>query len=177
MGKITDRTELGALADNDLLYVRDTSDPANPDKKMTGAIFRVAAADLSGASAATPADDDRIGIWDVSDGAAPRKYLPWSAFRPTGSKITHHYRFSGNIAIPNIAADSEQDASITVTGAAVGDHVVFNPTSAPPAGLVVAAAWVSAADTVSVRFRNVTPSTAFVAANLACVVLVSRSTA
>lgn len=134
MTKITDLTEIDALADNDLFYVRDASDPLNPDKKV-----------------------------------------PFSKIRPTGARIMNHYRYAGDISIPNIAADAQADVAITVTGAAVGDHVVFNPTATPAAGLVFAAAWVSAADTVTVRIRNVDPAVAFVAATLASVVLVSRS--
>lgn len=134
MTKITDKDPIDALADNDLFYVRDASDPLNPDKKAT-----------------------------------------FSQIRPEGARIMNHYRYAGNISIPNIAADAEADVAITVTGAAVGDHVVFNPTAAPAAGLVFSAAWVSAANTVTVRVRNVDPAVAFVAATLASVVLVSRS--
>lgn len=132
MSKITEKDEIDSVADNDLLYVRDTSDPSNPDKRA-----------------------------------------PFSKLRPTGARITHHYRFSGNIAVPNLAAGAEADGTITVTGAAVGDHVTFN--MEPPTNIAVLSCWVSAADTVKVRFRNTHASNAFSTANVACLALVSRS--
>lgn len=177
MAKLTEKTEIDALADNDLLYIRDASAPSDPDKKITGAKLKRDVANPTGATQeATPDDGDILLIWDVDDPANHRKWIFLSQLRPVGAKITHHRRFAGNIAIPNIAADEEQDATIAVAGAAVGDHVVFNPSAPPPAGLIVSAGWVSAADTVTIRFRNA-GSGAFAAANLACVALVSRSTA
>lgn len=175
MTKITEKNEIDALADNDLLYVRDASDPSNPDKKMLGSKLRIFTADLSTAPVATPADDDRIGLWDVSDGPAPRKHLLFSAFRPAGAKVTQHLRFAGNIAIPAMAAGVENDATIAVAGAAVGDHAVFN--IQPPANIAVLSCWVSAADVLTVRFRNLHASSAYAGGNVSCVALVSRSTA
>lgn len=175
MTKITAKDQIDAIAANDLIYVRDASAPSNPDKKATGAQVLNFTADLSGAVEITPADDDRIAVNDVSDGAAPRKYLPWSKFRPAGAKITNHFRFAGNITVPTLAAGDEGDATITVTGAATGDHVVFN--MEPPANIAILASWVSAADTVKVRFRNTHASSGYSTAAVACVALVSRSTA
>jgi hypothetical protein len=36
MTKVTDLTEIDALADNDYLYVWDASTPSTPDKKIPG---------------------------------------------------------------------------------------------------------------------------------------------
>jgi len=132
MTKITEKDEIDELADGDLFYVRDASEPSNPDKKV-----------------------------------------PFSKVRPTGARITHHYRFSDDITIPNISAGAEADATIAVPGAATGDHVVFN--MEPPANIAVLSSWVSAADTVKVRFRNTHASNAYSTADIACVALVSRS--
>lgn len=125
MTKITEKDEIDAIAANDLIYVRDASEPDNPDKKATGARVRIFAADYSGASEVSPDDDDRIGVQDMSDSTDPRKYLPFSKFRPSGAKITHHFRFAGNITIPTLGAGDEGDATITVTGAVAGDHTVL----------------------------------------------------
>jgi hypothetical protein len=132
MSKITDKDEIDALADGDLFYVRDASDPSNPDKKV-----------------------------------------PFSKIRPTGSRITNRYRYASTITIPNLSAGAEADGTITVVGAAVGDHVVFN--MEPPANIAVLASWVSAADTVKVRFRNTHASNAYSTGDVSCVALVSRS--
>lgn len=98
MTKITEKDEIDVLADPDLFYVRDASDPSNPDKKV-----------------------------------------PFSKIRPAGARITNDYRFSASITIPNLAAGAEADASIVVSGAAIGDHVVFNVE--PPASIAVLACW------------------------------------
>ncbi len=62
---------------------------------------------------------------------------------------------SGVIDFPATAGANRSDATITVTGAAVGDAVAL----ATPLGLIfsentVVSAWVSAADTVTIRFSN-----------------------
>lgn len=123
------------------------------------------------------ADNDVLYVWDASTPGDPDKKIPGSKLRPTGAKVTHYYRAAGNITIPDLAAGVEGTATFTVTGAAVGDNVLFNPTAALPANLAITSVYVSAADTVSVRFRNLHAADAFVTAALACVALVIRSTA
>lgn len=46
----------------------------------------------------------------------------------------------------------------------------------PPANIAILASWISAANTVKVRFRNTHASTGYTSAAVACVVLASRST-
>lgn len=174
MTKITEKNEIDAIAANDLFYVRDASAPSDPDKKATGDQVLKFTADLSGATEVTPADDDLICVHDVSDGVNPRKKLPWVKLRPAGAKITNNVRYTGNIAVPSMAAGVEADGTITVTGAAIGDHVIFN--MEPPANVAVLACWVSAANTVKARFRNTHASNSYAGAAVACVALVSRST-
>lgn len=132
MSKLTEKDEIDSVADGDLFYARDVSDPSKPDKKV-----------------------------------------PFSKIRPAGARVTHNFRFAGNIAIPALAAGVEGDATITVTGAVAGDHVSFN--LQPPASIAVLSSWVSANDTVSVRFRNTHASSAYAGGAVACVALVSRS--
>lgn len=134
MTRITEKPEIDALADADLFYVRDASDPTNPDKKV-----------------------------------------PYSKIRTpvVGVKMTHQYRYAGDINVPAMAAGAELSATIAVAGAAVGDHVVFN--MAPPANIAILGCWVSGADTVSVKFRNTHASNAFIVTAVACVALVSRT--
>lgn len=61
-----------------------------------------------------------------------------------------------------VAANSSVDVTVTVTGAAVGDTVALGGLGALPSGGVVSA-WVSAANTVTIRVANVA-TTAFGAA-------------
>lgn len=177
MTNVTTLAELTALASNDVFYVRDASDTADPDKKVMLSTIQKAAADPSGSVQIDIAQDDQIMIWDVSDPATPRKYILVSDIRPAGAKITDLMRYAGPIVVPALAAGVEADVTIAVAGAAVGDHLVFNLVDALPANLAVLYARVSATDTVQVRFRNLHASTGYAGASLACTALVSRSTA
>lgn len=64
---------------------------------------------------------------------------------------------SGALDFPSIAAAASATLTIALPGVAVGDAVVVSSAAAagPPAGLVFTA-WVSAADTVTLRATNVT---------------------
>jgi hypothetical protein len=123
------------------------------------------------------ADEDVLYIWDASTPAAPDKKVPFSKIRPPGVRITNNLRYEGNVNIPALAAGVEGDATIVIAGAAVGDHLVFNLAAALPGNIAVLHAWVSAADTATVRFRNTHASAAYAGAAIACVALASRSTA
>lgn len=133
MTKVQDLPEIDALADGDLFYVADVSNPGAPDRKV-----------------------------------------PRSKMIPAGSKITNHLRYDGSITIPTIAAGAEGTATISVPGAAIGDHVVFNPNEAIASNIGIMAVRVSAVDIVSVRFRNFGGSS-FTTVPMACIALVSRS--
>ncbi|MGQ8630823.1 hypothetical protein ACUTJJ_04970 [Agrobacterium sp. DKPNP3] len=133
MTKVQDLTEIDALADGDLFYVADVSNPGAPDRKVT-----------------------------------------WSKMKAAGVRITNRLRYDGPITIPTIAAGAEGTATINVPGAAIGDHVIFNPNESLASNLGIMAVRVSAADIVSVRFRNFGGSS-FTTVAMACVALVSRS--
>lgn len=122
------------------------------------------------------ADNDYMYIFDASTPAAPDKKIPGSKLRPAGAVITSYLRYAGAITIPAIAAATEGSATITVTGAQVGDHVIFNMQDALPADLAVTMFRVSAANTVQVRFRNLHTANAYAGAALNCTALVIRST-
>ncbi len=65
---------------------------------------------------------------------------------------------SGGIGIdpPNIPANGGTTASFVFNGATVGATVTISPSTAPPNGIVIAWARVSAANTIEVRFQNCT---------------------
>lgn len=120
------------------------------------------------------ADADYFYVVDASTPATPDKKAPFSKVRPAGARITNHLRYDANITIPALAAGAEGLATITVTGARVGDHVVFNLKDLLPADLAITLCRVSAVNTVQVRFRNFGAG-AFASAPLACTASVSRS--
>lgn len=63
---------------------------------------------------------------------------------------------SGGIGIdpPSIAANTGITVSFAFSGATVGAVVAVSPSTAPPAGIVIAWARVSAANTIEIRFEN-----------------------
>ena len=69
--------------------------------------------------------------------------------------ITKVLSGSASLNFAEIAAAAQASLTITVTGAAVGDEVIMALPAAPAAGLVFNA-FVSAADTVTVRASNIT---------------------
>ena len=75
----------------------------------------------------------------------------------SGATITKVLSGSASLNFPSISAASQADLTITVTGAAVGDEVIMALPAAPAAGLVFNA-FVSAANTVTIRATNITAS-------------------
>ena len=75
----------------------------------------------------------------------------------SGSTVTEITAATASLNFPSISAVSQADLTITVSGAAVGDYVVLSLPAAPTAGLVFNA-FVSSANTVTVRATNVTAS-------------------
>lgn len=75
----------------------------------------------------------------------------------SGATLTKVLTASASLNFPSISAASQADLTITVAGAAVGDEVSLGLPAAPTAGLVFNA-FVSAANTVTVRASNITAS-------------------
>jgi hypothetical protein len=72
----------------------------------------------------------------------------------SGSTITKALSASASLDFGSISTASQASLTITVTGAAVGDEVIMALPAAPAAGLVFNA-FVSAANTVTIRASNI----------------------
>ena len=72
-----------------------------------------------------------------------------------GAAITKIRTATASLDFPSIAAASQASLTITVAGAALGDTVVMGLPAAPAAGITFNA-FVSAANTVTIRATNVT---------------------
>lgn len=60
-----------------------------------------------------------------------------------------------SVVVPAVSASSLADVDVTITGAAVGDVVIVNPTdTAMETDLGIVGAWVATADTVTIRLYN-----------------------
>jgi len=75
----------------------------------------------------------------------------------TGLTLTSVLGATGTLNFGSIATTASADLTITVAGAAVGDTVALALPAAPAAGIVFNA-FVSAANTVTVRASNITGS-------------------
>jgi hypothetical protein len=73
----------------------------------------------------------------------------------TGVAVNAVLSNSASLNFASIAAAASADLTITVTGAAVGDEVTVGLPAAPTAGIIYQA-FVSAANTVTVRATNIT---------------------
>ena len=75
----------------------------------------------------------------------------------SGATISKALSASASLNFGSISAAAQADLTITVTGAAAGDEVIMALPAAPAAGLVFNA-FVSAANTVTIRASNITGS-------------------
>ena len=73
----------------------------------------------------------------------------------TGLTLTNVLGASAALNFASIASAAQEDLTITVTGAAANNAVILGLPVAPTAGIVFNA-FVSAADTVTVRATNIT---------------------
>lgn len=71
----------------------------------------------------------------------------------TGTTIDAVISATATLDFPSTAAQSSSDLTMTVTGAAVGDAVFLGLPAAPDANSCFTA-WVSASNTVKIRFNN-----------------------
>lgn len=83
-----------------------------------------------------------------------------AGFKPGASTQSVTYVLQGSVTVDpaNLAANSSAETELTISGAAVGDMIIFNVPASLEAGLAFSGARVSAADTVQLRLSNVTGS-------------------
>lgn len=76
-----------------------------------------------------------------------------------GTQITKIEKGTVSVVVSALAAAAEEDIDVTISGAAAGDIVLACPTeAAAETGLAILGAWVSAADTVTIRIGNTSGS-------------------
>lgn len=162
MTAITDLTALGTTpASGDLLVLHDIS--AGTDKKVTRSSL------LGGV--AFDGGNHNFGTSNITSLIAASANVGNISFTSGGLSVARAYKNTAVIAVPDIAAGATSDQTVTISGVLSADVVIANVTSALPAGLTYQA-YVSAADTVTFRFANVTASTILAANyNAAMIVL------
>lgn len=129
-------------ASDDLFLVYDTSAAAMKDITRTELVDMVA---------------DNFASQAIANAALQNALVATTSIKVTssGTACTKLLSATGTLNFASIAAAASEDLTIAVTGAAVGDAVHLGLPAAPTAGIVFNA-FVSAADTVTVRAHNYT---------------------
>ena len=127
------KTSAQAWAQGDKVYWNDTN------RECTVVAAGNVLIGVAVAAAADPSSTGRVLIGNHPETELPTQVLSATATLDFGS----------------IAAQDSEDLTIAVAGAAVGDTVALGPPAAPATGIVFNA-FVSAADTVTVRATNIT---------------------
>jgi hypothetical protein len=127
----------GANATPSIFTANSTTKGTIPAPRMTATQRNAVASPTAGLQVFNTTDN----TVDVRDGTR------WNN-QPNGLKA------SATLDFGNTAAQTSADLTITVTGAADGDIVIVGPVNASTNANTCFTAWVSAANTVTVRFNN-----------------------
>lgn len=122
--------------------------------QVNGNSYQSGAALLANTTAST---SPTTGALIVSGGAgiAGRTSTGSLSISTTGTACDGLWSATATLDFGSIAAASQADLTLTVTGASVGDSVTLGLPAAPTSGIVFNA-WVSAANTVTIRATNIT---------------------
>lgn len=169
---MTDISELpahsGAGATNDLLVIWDESDPSDKTKKAELAAFL--------GDYVKDGDDAAFGdtthdLMTATAAVATTLTLGSKVVFPSTKEIQNVYLDDLDFTPSDITAGNAETVTATLTGILTGDTLIAVPTAAISDGLMWQA-WISAGNTISVRFYNPTASTITGAThNFRCLVL------
>lgn len=101
---------------------------------------------------------DEVTIADLTATAAQANTLTVVTSMAMGATLSKILFATGSVTFTDILTTAGQTQTFTLTGALTTDTLLWSFGSAIPDG-VIAQAWISAANTVSVRFWNTTGST------------------
>lgn len=141
----------GDVSDDDLIVIFDVgSDSAG---RMTRGSF------LNGV--ARDGGDHDFGTSEITDLTATNASI--SALSITGAismgdDLSRVLKATASVSVGDIAAGAGQTVTMSLTGCLAGDALIFSSNVLLPDGLHVQA-WISATNTVSIRFHNSTGST------------------
>lgn len=129
----------------DFLAIYDDSAPSGTqDKKISVANLLAVAAKLN---------DDA----DFANSVITALTIGTSLTYPSGVVVSDVFKATGSLAFSDIAAGASQTVTLTMTDALTTDYLNWALGGALPDGMT-AQAWISAADTVSLKLHNTTAS-------------------
>lgn len=140
------------VSDDDLLLLYDNSAATNKSRQVTRADLLKDVAREDG--------DHNFGTSEITALTATTSTIvdltvTTSLEFDSAATLEKMFRLTGDVTTAGTASGAGETLTKTVTGAAAGDFVSIGFAAAIDDGLIVQA-WVSAADTVSIRFFNTT---------------------
>lgn len=144
----------GDISDDDLVLVFDNGAASNKSRKATRAAFLTGVA--RNGAAMTPASVTSAGAVTAPTGAIDT--LTVATGLVMGATLSRVLSVAATLTIPTIADAAEGSGAVTLTGAVVGDQVTLGLPSTFPAGLILARAVVTGANTVTCYFFNASGS-------------------
>jgi hypothetical protein len=144
----------GDISDDDLVLVFENGAASNKSRKATRANFLTGVARNS--AAITPSSVTSAGAVTSPTGAIDT--LTVATKLVIGAEVQKVLTSTGTLTIPTIADAAEGSATITLTGAVVGDQALLQLPSTFPAGLLLSRAVVTGANTVTCYFWNASGS-------------------
>lgn len=138
------------VSDDDFILIFDNSAPSSKSKKSTRANFLKDVTRQGGDHSFGTVEADTM---TVNDGTVVDLTVTTSLKFDSAATVQKMYRATTSIITAGTAAGTSETITTTVTGVAAGDFVNLSFAAALPDGLM-AQAWVSADDTILVKFYN-----------------------
>lgn len=157
MVTVVDLTAIADVGVTDSIIVL-VYDPAATGDKHFQATLGQLLQDVARLTADADFDTLESNDFTTSTGQVTTLTIGTSLKYNAGATVSKILRGTSNLTPSDILAGASQTMTFTVTNAATGDHVNLSFGGALPDGLT-AEGWVSAANTVSVKFTNHTAGT------------------
>lgn len=135
----------GDISDDDLVLVFENGAASNKSRQATRGAFLTGVA--RNGAAITPASVASAGAVTAPSGAIDT--LTVATKLVLGAEVQRVLTVSATLTLPTIASGAEGSATVTLTGAVVGDQVLVQLPATFPAGLILARAVVTGANTVT----------------------------
>lgn len=134
--------DVGDVDDADLWLVYDPAAPSNKTKKVTrGDALKDVARD---------GGDHDFGTSEIT---ALTAGIVTATFASTAA-LTNLFKASGAVTVSALAGGASETKTMTMTGVATTDFLVGLAFTAAMEDGIIARAWISGADTISIRFTN-----------------------
>lgn len=133
---------VGDVSDNDLLLIWETSAGSNNSRKVTrGDLLNDVARD---------GGDHNFGTSQITDLTAGVSALTFAST----AAVTNVLKTQASISVGSLSAGGSETQTATLTGVQTSDFLLMPTFAGALSDGLTFQAWVSAADTVSLRFRN-----------------------